>query len=56
MSLVEFSKEGHAPIIFFVLPCYNEAEGLSYTANVLMKKFQTLLNGNEISTKSRIFL
>ena len=31
------------PIVYFVLPCYNEAEGLRHTAEVLQHKFDLLV-------------
>ena len=31
------------PIVYFVLPCYNEAEGLHHTAEVLHHKFDLLV-------------
>lgn len=31
------------PIVYFVLPCYNEAEGLRHTAEVLHHKFDLLV-------------
>ncbi|TCE89005.1 glycosyltransferase [Bifidobacterium longum subsp. longum] len=42
------------PTIYFVLPCYNEAEGLEHTAEVLLAKYRVLASSGEISEASRI--
>ena len=42
------------PIIYFVLPCYNEAEGLVHTADVLAAKVAHLTETGRISKQSRI--
>lgn len=42
------------PTIYFVLPCYNEAEGLEHTAEVLLAKYHVLASSGEISESSRI--
>ena len=42
------------PIIYFVLPCYNEAEGLRHTAEVLRAKVEGLVAAEQISERSRI--
>lgn len=42
------------PILYFVLPCYNEVEGLQRTADVLHKKITTLIKGNIIAPNSRV--
>ncbi|WP_425350866.1 glycosyltransferase family 2 protein [Bifidobacterium colobi] len=47
-------RAASSPIIYFVLPCYNETEGLAHTADVLCTKVDTLINNSTISSKSRI--
>lgn len=42
------------PIVYFVLPCYNEAEGLRHTAEVLHHKFDLLVASKKIAAASRI--
>lgn len=42
------------PIIYFVLPCYNEVEGLEHTAEVLHQKISQLVAASKISEQSRI--
>lgn len=42
------------PVVYFVLPCYNESEGLRHTADVLKKKINQLIVCDGISGKSRI--
>ena len=42
------------PVVYFVLPCYNEAEGLAHTADVLAAKVAHLTETGRISTQSRI--
>ena len=42
------------PIIYFVLPCYNEVEGLEHTAEVLHQKTSQLVAASKISEQSRI--
>lgn len=42
------------PTIYFVLPCYNEAEGLEHTAEVLLAKYRGLVDAGEIGEASRI--
>lgn len=41
-------------ILYIVIPCYNEQEGLENTAKVLQKKMQQLMGDNKISYRSRI--
>ncbi|WP_225431652.1 glycosyltransferase family 2 protein [Bifidobacterium platyrrhinorum] len=42
------------PTIYFVLPCYNEAEGLEHTAEVLLAKYRGLTGTGKIDETSRI--
>lgn len=42
------------PIVYFVLPCYNEEECLKKTYKSLDEKYNKLLKGGEMSVKSRI--
>ena len=42
------------PVVYFVLPCYNEAEGLVHTADVLAAKVAHLTETGRISKQSRI--
>lgn len=42
------------PVIYCVLPCFNEEEGLETTAEVLKKKVGALLGAGSINRKSRI--
>lgn len=42
------------PIVYFVLPCYNEAEGLRRTAFVLGGKIKALMTKGDISKESRV--
>ena len=46
----------NAPIIYFVVPCYNEEEVLPLTAGILGKKLVTLINAGVIGEESRILL
>lgn len=43
-----------APIVYFVLPCYNEEEALPLTAEKLSQKVETLLGSGRISPSSRV--
>ena len=45
---------GIPPVIYFVLPCYNEVEGLAHTAEVLLDKVEQLIATERISRSSRI--
>lgn len=47
-------EQRKSPVVYFVLPCFNEAEGLRKTASVLKKKVGSLLEDGSISPKSRI--
>ena len=40
------------PVVYFVLPCYNEAEGLVHTADVLAAKVAHLTETGRISKQS----
>jgi len=44
------------PTLYFVLPCYNEAEGLQHTADVLHRKIDDLIEKNKITGDSRVLL
>lgn len=44
------------PIVYFVLPCYNEAEGLRHTAEVLHHKFDLLVASKNIAAASASYL
>lgn len=43
-----------APIIYFVIPCYNEEECIKETTARVKSKINTLIKGKSISTKSKI--
>lgn len=43
-----------SPVIYFVLPCYNEEECLEATFLALNKKYQALLESKKINNKSKI--
>lgn len=42
------------PVLFIVIPCYNEEEVLPITAPLFRKKLYTLISGRKISTLSKI--
>ena len=44
----------NAPILYTVIPCYNEEAVLPETARRLLEKYKTLISSGEISEKSRI--
>ncbi len=44
------------PVIYAVVPCYNEEEMLPYSAPVLEAKWRTLMSNGRISPDSRILL
>lgn len=44
------------PVVYFVLPCYNESEGLRHTADVLKKKINQLIACDGISGKVAFYL
>lgn len=44
------------PTLYFVLPCYNEVEGLQHTADVLHRKIDELIEKGAITKDSRILL
>ena len=44
------------PIIYAVVPCYNEEEVLPTSSRILEKKWRTLMGSGVISTESRIML
>lgn len=39
-------SEKNIPIVSFVIPCYNEAEGLAASADIILQKLQQLFNNN----------
>lgn len=45
-----------APVIYFVVPCYNEEEVLPQTSEILGSKWKMLVRGGRIDTGSRILL
>ena len=47
---VDFSK----PILWIVIPCYNEKDVLPITAPMFLEQIQTLISKEKISAKSRI--
>jgi glycosyltransferase involved in cell wall biosynthesis len=44
------------PIIYAVVPCYNEEEVLPTSSRILEKKWRTLMGAGAISPESRIML
>lgn len=46
----------NAPVIYFVVPCYNEEEVLPLTAGILGKKLEILVSEGSIHAGSRILL
>lgn len=50
----EHQENRRHPVIYFVLPCFNEAEGLETTAKVLKNKISALLAADQINRKSRV--
>lgn len=46
----------NAPIIYFVVPCYNEEEVLPLTADILGEKLAMLIHAGHIGERSRILL
>ncbi|WEV41854.1 glycosyltransferase [Bifidobacterium sp. ESL0682] len=53
-TVIPDSENRKKPVVFFVLPCYEEEEGLRHTADVLLKKYRHLVAVESISQKSRI--
>lgn len=47
-------KERQDTVLYIVLPCYNESEGLEYSAKRLIEKRNNLIKENLISPNSRI--
>ena len=47
-------KERQDTVLYIVLPCYNESEGLEYSAKRLIEKRNNLIKENLISPSSRI--
>lgn len=43
-------------VLYLVVPCYNEEEGLGYTARVMAEKLEALVRIGKIDKKSRILL
>lgn len=43
-----------APILFLVIPCYNEQDVLPMTSKLFLEKIQAFISQNRISSKSRI--
>ena len=44
------------PILFFVIPCYNDAQTLDVTAPVFLKKMTDLIDAGKADAESRILL
>ncbi len=44
------------PVLYLVIPCYNEEEALPETARQVEKKIETLIDVNAIDLKSRVLL
>ena len=42
------------PILYIVIPCYNEEAGLPLTSGMFLKKIKDLAAAGKISDKSRI--
>jgi len=42
------------PILYIVVPCYNEEEGIKENSSILLNKLKELENNKEISNKSKI--
>lgn len=42
------------PILYLVVPCYNEEEVLAETTNQLKRKYEKLIEDKKISTKSKV--
>lgn len=47
-------KSENCPILYMVIPCYNEAEVLHETATRLQKKMSSLIKAKLIASKSRV--
>lgn len=47
-------QRNQEPTIFFVLPCFNEEEGLRATAGVLKTKIDNLMSSQKINSASRV--
>lgn len=48
------NRENHIPVLYLVVPCYNEAEGLTESAHVLETKVRSLMQSTLIARASRI--
>ena len=42
------------PILYIVIPCYNEEEVLPITSKIFLKKINELIREEQISKKSRM--
>ena len=54
MSEVNGKNGGAKPVLWMVIPCYNEEKVLPLTAPIFLKKLQQLAGGGKISDSSRI--
>ena len=43
-------------ILYLVVPCYNEEDGLEHAAGVMAEKLERLMRAEKISQESRILL
>ena len=53
-SVLPMTNTELPPILYLVVPCYNEAEVLPETSRVLKEKMASLISSGSISSKSRI--
>ena len=44
------------PILWIVIPCYNEEDVLPITAPMFLEQIQTMISKKKISAKSRILI
>jgi len=55
LKRIDLNEENRSqPVIFFVIPCYNEEEQLPITAPVLSKKITSMIDNGQISPSSRV--
>ena len=48
------SKIKQVPVLYIVIPCYNEEEVLPVTSGIFLKKVRDLVSSGKISDDSRI--
>lgn len=55
-KLITYEEDDIKPILYIIVPCYNEEEVLPLTSNLFSSKIEALIQNGKISAKSRIML